>query len=467
VTPSLIAISVGPVQEFIAAARKTADLYAGSQLLMEVVGAAASEFSDTERIFPAHVGRGGANKILARVEGDPAQRAAQARQRAQKRLLTLWHQQSAPVQGHLDQERARAQLEHLLEFSAAWTPENGTYAQARDRVEKLLAGRKALRDFENFGQGDDGVPKSPLDPALATVFGGGQVPAALRDHWGFKASEVLDAVSLLKRLYGRGLPGVLNTHTLAHRARVPDAANSHEDDFTPASPYFAILVADGDSMGAILNGKTDPGEHRAFSRSLDSFAAEAETIVRRHGGFPVYAGGDDVLALLPVTTALACGQQLGQAFGQHVANATLSAGIAIVHYREPLSGSLKYARDAEKRAKAVDGKAAVCLALHTRGGVPLVVAQKWDEAGKIQAFLQADLPRGLPYELRELAREWPVGFAPQALRAEAQRIAERKVSQDGAKGSLSIPDLDDVGDLVKLSDQLILARFLSGTGDRA
>lgn len=121
-TPSLIAISVGPVQEFIAAARKTADLYAGSQLLMEVVGAAASEFSDAERIFPANLGRGGANKILARVEGDPAQRAVQAKQRAQERLLTPWRDWSGPLGGHIDPVRAEAHLGNVLEFYAAWIP---------------------------------------------------------------------------------------------------------------------------------------------------------------------------------------------------------------------------------------------------------------------------------------------------------------------------------------------------------
>ena len=40
----LLAIHIGPVQEFIAAARRTSDLWAGSQLLLEVVGAAAATF---------------------------------------------------------------------------------------------------------------------------------------------------------------------------------------------------------------------------------------------------------------------------------------------------------------------------------------------------------------------------------------------------------------------------------------
>ncbi len=37
----LLSISIGPVQDFIAAARRTADLYAGSQILQELSKEAA------------------------------------------------------------------------------------------------------------------------------------------------------------------------------------------------------------------------------------------------------------------------------------------------------------------------------------------------------------------------------------------------------------------------------------------
>jgi CRISPR-associated protein Cmr2 len=471
----LIAISIGPVQDFIAAARKTADLYAGSQLLLEVVGAAAEEFPADERIYPASVEGGGANKILAVVSGDPQRHAENAEQRARAYLRTVWNKTIAPFEKQIDKQRAEMQLESLLEVYAAWTPLSdnpGGYGRARRRVEKLLSGRKALRDFSPSDQRDDSVPKSPLDPAFAAVLRleDGRVPKVLQERYGFKPTEVLDAVSLLKRLYGRGeLRGkVLNTHTLAHRAKHPDAPNSDDDDFVPDYAYFAILLADGDSMGAMMSARESEAEHHKLSSDLDTFARQAQSIVKEHRGMAVFAGGDDVLALLPVTTALACGKELSTAF-KHTVRGTLSAGIAIVHYKEPLSISLNHARAAEKRAKAVDGKDAVCVALHTRGGAPLRVAQKWDEAGTIQAWQTATLPRGLPHELFELAREWPEGVGADVLTAEAKRVARRKADRDANK----VPDdllekwhFGSAGDLETFSKQLVLARFLSGTGDR-
>src|ERR1051326_749628 len=54
-TGHLLAISIGPVQEFIAAARRTRDLWFGSYLLSEISKAAAKAVHDAggRLIFPA------------------------------------------------------------------------------------------------------------------------------------------------------------------------------------------------------------------------------------------------------------------------------------------------------------------------------------------------------------------------------------------------------------------------------
>ncbi|WP_034383774.1 type III-B CRISPR-associated protein Cas10/Cmr2 [Deinococcus sp. YIM 77859] len=468
----LLSLSLGPVQEFIAAARKTADLEAGSTLLVELVGAAASVFPAEERIYPASVEKGGANKILAVVQGDPAAHAARARAQAQAYLKAQWDEDVRPLIPHIDGGRAEAQLGHFLEFYAAWVPLGDDYGAARRRVEALLAARKSLRDFAPLSQGDAGMPKSPLDPAYASVFRGGQVPEVLQgDPWNFKPSEALDAISLLKRLRGRKRPRVLDTHTLAHRAKHPGAvlSRAEDEDFRPDYAYFAILVADGDNMGALLSANDSEDAHHEISRRLDNFAAQAEKIVERHDGQKVFAGGDDVLAFLPVTTALRCGQELAEAF-RHTVRGTLSAGIAVVHYREPLSTSLAQARAAEKVAKQVDGKNAVCVAVHTRGGSPRRVALRWDGAPALEALTRLNLPRGLPYELSELACEWPEDTSPTALTNEARRVARRKATADGVRldeQALKDWHFGSPTELHDFADLLIIARFLRGQGDPA
>lgn len=67
----LLAISVGPVQNFIAAARRTADLTAGSQLLSQIAGEIArflQQKYEAELIFPAESSDTQLNKLLCLVK---------------------------------------------------------------------------------------------------------------------------------------------------------------------------------------------------------------------------------------------------------------------------------------------------------------------------------------------------------------------------------------------------------------
>lgn len=472
----LLAISIGPVQEFIVAARRTADLYAGSKILQEVCKAVAQSIaaSGGTLIFPSGPEADGANKILAKVEGDPAQISQAAKTAANNKLLELWKEAtdalSSQQHGLIDEARAKVQLDGFLEFYAAWVPLDNHYPDARQAADRLLAGRKALRDFNWVSQEDDGVPKSPLDPSRARVINPiewASVNVRLADGTykavRIKHTEHLDAVSLFKRIYGtRKSAVVVDTRTMAQRAKKPEAMpderyGEDDDHIQEPQPYYAILVADGDRMGDLIGQKDSPEEHQKLSKLLDDFAKQAKSIVDQHKGFLVYSGGDDVLAMLPVNTAIACAKELSEEF-RHKIKGTLSAGVAIVHYREPLLVSLQAARDAEKAAKN-GGRNALAVALHTRGGAPLTVVQKWDTLrwhDLQQAFEQKQITRGLAYELRELAREWPEGLAGAALQAEARRIAGRK------EVKYELPALSTTKELETFADQLVVARFLSG-----
>lgn len=474
----LLSISIGPVQDFIAAARRTADLYAGSQILQELIREATSYLAcqEAQLIFPADPGSDGANKILAEVASNPKALAKGARRAAQEKLEQLWQDSITKLpENHRKQinKRAEEQLAHFLEFYAAWIPlpDKTKYPEVRQQLERLLAGRKALRDFLPTQQHDDGVPKSPLDPSRAAVMdprAWGQVSVRSPDGsyrpLRIKATEHLDAVSLLKRVYGvQRSEKVVDTRTMARRAQnpqaMPDERYGEDDDhIQEPQPYLAILVADGDRMGELIARQEEPETHRQLSRTLDTFAQEARKIVQNYYGFMVYSGGDDVLAFLPVNQAIACAQDLSEEFRHHV-RGTLSAGIAVVHYREPLSISLERARNAEKAAKN-SGRDALAVALHTRGGAPITVVRKWDNLRwpeLLDHYAQGDLSQGLAYELRELAQEWQDEMNVAYLQAEAERILARK-----ERKGLKLPQFESRQDLLTYADQLVIARFLKG-----
>ena len=104
-------------------------------------------------------------------------------------------------------------------------------------------------------------------------------------------------------------------------------------------PYLAVLVADGDKMGAAISRLESPAKHRDFSLALAGFAEEARRITAAHQGVLVYAGGDDVLAFLPVDKCLDCARELHDVFAELLnayGSPTLSVGLAIGHFMENL-----------------------------------------------------------------------------------------------------------------------------------
>lgn len=544
----LLSISIGPVQDFIAAARRTADLRAGSQLLQQLAGHIAAQIAQQggTLIFPASADVPGPNKVVAQYEGDPAALVQSLRESAVQWLWGKWQQArqqfaGVPVEEHLAEE----QVKNFLEFYAAWVPLDGDYPQARQQVELLLAGRKALRDFRQVPP-RPGRPKSPLDPSRDGVIlleSGWRLPdAAVQPPLYLKNTEYLDAVSLLKRVWGAEkvpstsfmaaqsiLPivrqkkpqAVQQMEDLAERAPGPidigDLMFPHrvQEEIQEGSPalqaylqkhlaeidsarreilhtispnlhecpsYYAILAADGDRMGRLLGAQTSVSAHQQLSRALAKLAQQAQDTVRKHHGYPVYAGGDDLLALLPVNTALSCSLQLAMQFRQAVqpfaagveGAGTLSIGIAIVHRMEMLQQCLEWAREAEHAAKT--RRNALAIALHTRGGVPVTVVTSWESDPMLEGWHQwmrafrAGLTRGFPYELQYLAREAENADIPlQSLRAEALRIFARKQGSESrgeTKGYQQILEreleaVDNAEQLRAFAERLIIARFLS------
>jgi CRISPR-associated protein Cmr2 len=539
----LLSLSIGPVQEFIAAARKTADLQAGSQLLVQTAKRVAETIKDQgSLIFPAGIESDDIpNKILIELNDgvDPEQAARDAKQAAQTFLKEQWDKAKPAIPSqYLDAELADRQVEGFLEFYAAWVPMNGAYAQERQSVERLLAGRKALRDFEQ-PLSRTGRPKSPLDPTRDCVLADGEsgrlsVPKSCqRPPLSLKPSETLDAISLLKRVLGtkasqrkqpfstsmmaaraylQNLPDELlsplkeladdleqgeDYSDLLYPERVDDLLEELEKseeeakefknrakkarravlDYVKKSEfpaYYAVLAADGDRMGKRLSEKETSEAHREFSRKLAEFAGEARRVIAKDFcGHCVYTGGDDILALLPVTKALDCARELASLFHQKV-GATLSVGVAIVHHLENLQTSIERARAAEREAKKT--RNALAVALHTRGGAPVLVSEPWEEAAFhewgtwIKAFRgspKADasssqakgLARGFPYELLTLAREWTQELDMALLRQEAMRILARK---EGSQKPHLPERLHCRADWETFARKLVIARFIAG-----
>lgn len=65
--------------------------------------------------------------------------------------------------------------------------------------------------------------------------------------------------------------------------------------------YFCVVQADGDNVGkTISHSKLENEDVKKISEALVEFGKKATEIIENYGGFPIYAGGDDLLFIAPV-----------------------------------------------------------------------------------------------------------------------------------------------------------------------
>jgi CRISPR-associated protein Cmr2 len=496
----LLLVSLGPIQDFIASARRCQDLWFGSWLLSALAREAALAIGEASGsmetvVFPAGLERGGeerpavGNKILACVDGDPA-RVADAGRVAMRGALEVCMTTAFDRVGtrYFERTVAEAQVRELIEYVWVSVPlGSGDYAEKRARAERLLAARKACRSWGAVSWGAP-VPKSSLDGLRESVLReelfDTMRPERMRTSYFVREGERLCGVGLLKRvgadidfdgvtlpkrplfhstshvaaaplrarvaawpaarrselhaaiqsferllrdtfgdrlrelrvggkpdgeldgsLFFEGqIPAILEEHADAEQAagqRARDASKPLRDglrtflkalDLSAESvpTYFAVLQADGDRMGATLDeaGRRAgiPGQ-RAVAKALDAFSLGCRTIVDAHAGSLVYAGGDDVLALVPLHTALACARALASDFEGRMARAledlgvenrpSLSVGLGISHHLEDMADARALAQRAERAAKAVPGKNALAIVAQLRSGGRISVAGSW------------------------------------------------------------------------------------------
>lgn len=416
---SLLVVSIGPVQSFIAAARKTEDLWSGSYILSYLTEQAIAQLFregeergvKVEMVYPAVTPEtlcprpedpyidvaSLPNRFVAMVEGAPSLAAALGEKVAETVRAALHRLCFSAIDTVFPQEIGRdvlvqlaeQQIEAFLEVFWATEPldDEKLFHATQRKVERRVAAVKNNRSFpfhtqnglictvcgerdalhrEPFGERDS---ISEMKRKLASLWN--------RRHEAFrryaegdegegriKDAEYLCALCLGKRA----------AREFFRRERgAKQAFRRFESTKTVAGGYgyYALLMMDGDDMGQWFSGKKrlpglakdirDIEHYREVSRRLSRFAkVVVSQVVKEHQGELVYAGGDDVLTFVPVDQVLPLAQKLRQAFSDPELGlgeeATASMGIMVAYYKDPLYSMLDHVRELEARAKAYEQK---------------------------------------------------------------------------------------------------------------
>lgn len=269
-TSFLLQLSLGPVQGFIATARRSRDLWFGSFILSEISKAAAKSLlaAKAELIFPAPQAPGDldpyprsdftvANVVTAELSAGDMATVRSVLEDAKKAAEIRWEELCAEASKLIDgvstnanvpltraaaflrKDVWTAQLSDVVEVVQAAVPLSGSYEEANKKLRNLVANRKNTRDFAPY-KDDFNLPKSSLDGAQSTVLNSQDeyVPARLR--LGIETREQLDTAGTVKRVVGRARGFV----PAARVAAAPwiDEAKQHKEDFDKLKKAFESLV---------------------------------------------------------------------------------------------------------------------------------------------------------------------------------------------------------------------------------
>ncbi|MCX7212133.1 MAG: type III-B CRISPR-associated protein Cas10/Cmr2 [Burkholderiales bacterium] len=317
--------------------------------------------------------------------------------------------------------------------------------------------------------------------------------------------------------------------------------------------YYGLLMMDGDRMGGWLAGDhaidyevafhpqvrtgfrtraagnaaleayakqpraISPSRHLAISGALNDFSLHVarHVIEVEHLGRVIYAGGDDVLAMLPVADLLPAMQRLRVAYsggkekeqpaakadrltlGKGFAyldgrlmrmmgsKATASCGAVVAHHQAPLAAVLRELRAAEQRAKLEEGRDAFSITLIKRSGGAVRFGARWGAPvaalNDVAAFLrEPTVSRRAVYNALDWIKDLPSTADVEML---GHLLAHQwsRQSDQYARNEHAMPELcNRVGELAIaaktplkwLAEFLIVAEFLaretrSATGDRS
>ena len=257
--------------------------------------------------------------------------------------------------------------------------------------------------------------------------------------------------------------------------------------FGKPNKYYAILMMDGDRIGKMLFGETlpnfgdffhpifktritewekgedltnmkrilSPSIHIAISRAMKDFSIYKvpEIVERNYGGFLVYSGGDDVLALFPTDKVLNAAKELQEFFKKDFYEielngekrkimglgkyASMSAGIVFAHYKYPLYDVIEKVREAEKRAKNEYGRNAFYMTFIKRSGELLSAGGKRDFVDDFTPIVEAiqndKISHRFIYDFLEVIEI----LDGDMLKAETKRLLKRRKTEKATNEEIS------------------------------
>lgn len=355
------------------------------------------------------------------------------------------------LHGHTSTEWASAH-EYQKAMNAFWNKLKNHYGEITIRENETLCSICAIKRLVSLA-----IKNKEKDHILASIFADAHTFPTTTEialHEFFAREGIVvdnERREMIEHIHNATNDEDENTHLKKIFASAKEKVNETDR-------YYAILIMDGDKMGDLVNGETvaarwkdvihpdlieryengtltekkelwytttrdkngtkmlldekrilSPHLHSTISDTLGNFALHAvPAIIKKYHGRLIYAGGDDVVAILPLTKALRAAQEIRTAYntpfaslengdivpaekarpdnlvmmlpgtGEHI---SISASLLYVHDKQPLRGALEEAHTLltdEAKSKSKGDRNAIVQRLKKRSGQSRDFVCKWD-----------------------------------------------------------------------------------------
>jgi CRISPR-associated protein Cmr2 len=292
------------VQSFIAQARKTQDLWAGSRILSELIEAGMKTFGEQNVIFPNPTNSSKPNRFLGKIEncddlkclGEKVEKAVRDKfkELAEKALSNA----KASKPKDFD-----TQIENHLEVFWLFEPiednSNEAYKKAYKNIEQNLG---AIKNVRVFKQMPETGRKCSLDGTRNALFFGkgtnkafwesekwnkntGALELSNTDEVKVAKGEGLSAVSLTKRFYGSD--GFPSTAKIALMQDIHNLENSENQEAKMIFTCYKKFFSDKDFDEQLLF-EENLNENYFKKHNLDGYLSKLPNIIQNHAKIKKY-----------------------------------------------------------------------------------------------------------------------------------------------------------------------------------
>ena len=482
----LTLFTIGPVQSFIAKARKLQDLYAGSFLLSHLTKQTMlkAQKEGATILFPNPELESAPNRFLLTIDHESTDSLREFCETLDRFVREEWENLAKTVFAELKlnySDAAKTQIESLLQVYYASEPylSGEEYGDCYINVIKRLGIAKMLRDFVQLDE-EPGRKCNVMhdynalfsrkrqnflvaDSQIVTT---DNIPSYKLDKY-IESDETLSAPALVKRCLVYALPDKFNDSfpSVTQIFEMYGRKLGEDDD---RQGYYAVLIFDGDDMG-VWYSKPDLHDSKKaeteifqaiLSNKISEFAAEKSRKIvdwdQGQNGIVIYAGGEDFLGALNIASVFSTLKQLRETFGEinltDYTDKTLkfSAGVIIAHVKTPLSEVLKMAHAAEHKAKSHPGKDAYCITIAKRSGETTEFVLPFTSSGSSTLDSFDRLAEIIDKEELSPKFIYQLGIELERIATTENEVLQKKVFLTEAKRLLNNSDMSDKEKKAKL-----------------